>query len=96
MKCPRCWSPKAYRNPAKGWKGLLWSCLLLVPMKCHHCYHKFVVFWFATFGQTISPPVAKRARTTPETAYITQFETGRRADRAREEAKPLRVSRRAA
>lgn len=27
-----------------------------VPMKCHHCYHKFSTWWFFTLGQQIEPP----------------------------------------
>ena len=30
--------------------------LLLRPMKCHHCYHKFVVSWFCTLGQQVRAP----------------------------------------
>ena len=32
-----------------GWLGL-------VPMRCHHCYHEFVVSWFATIGKQVYPP----------------------------------------
>jgi hypothetical protein len=56
MKCPRCWAHKAYARHVGGWKGILMDCLLLQPMKCHHCYHKFVVLWFLTFGKEIRPP----------------------------------------
>lgn len=56
MKCPKCWTEKAYLRPVKGWMGMLLSCLLLVPLKCHHCYHKFCVFWFFTLGQRLEPP----------------------------------------
>jgi hypothetical protein len=38
------------------WKALLYHVLLLVPLKCHHCYHKFVVSRFVTIGKTIHPP----------------------------------------
>lgn len=56
MKCPRCWSEKAYVHKATGWRRLLLPCLLLVPMRCHHCYEEFVVFWFRTLGQQVRPP----------------------------------------
>jgi hypothetical protein len=25
-------------------------------MKCHHCYHKFVVPWLLTLGKQVTPP----------------------------------------
>ena len=56
MKCPKCWTEKAYRHPQQGWKARLLMCLSLVSMKCHHCYHKFHTPWFATIGQTMLPP----------------------------------------
>lgn len=57
MKCPRCWTEKAYVNPIPGWKGFLLAALLRTPMRCHHCYHKFSVWWFLTLGQQVKPPV---------------------------------------
>ncbi|HID75607.1 MAG TPA: hypothetical protein EYP56_06370 [Planctomycetaceae bacterium] len=56
MKCPRCWAPKAYARRVDGWKRLAMACLLLQPMRCHHCYHKFVVPWLVTLGQQLQPP----------------------------------------
>jgi hypothetical protein len=56
MKCPRCWTDKAYTHPVPGWKGLLLAVLMRMPMKCHHCYHKFSVFWFFTLGKRTQPP----------------------------------------
>lgn len=56
MKCPACWTEKAYVRKVGGWKGLLLCCLFIVPLKCHHCYHKFNVSWFATLGKQITPP----------------------------------------
>ena len=32
------------------------SCFMLVPLKCHHCYHKFTVPWFLTIGKRLTPP----------------------------------------
>ena len=60
MKCPICWAEKAYVRKVHGWKALLYSVALLVPLKCHHCYHKFTVSWFATVGRTIHPPKIRR------------------------------------
>jgi|SRR3989339_1398641 len=61
MKCPRCWAYEAYRHPQKGWAGVLLRCLLLVPLKCHHCYHNFTVFWPFTLGQQVSPPPMRKS-----------------------------------
>lgn len=58
MKCPQCWTEKAYRHPQQGWKAGILKCLGLVSMKCHHCYHKFHTLWLATLGQTVLPPRA--------------------------------------
>lgn len=62
MKCPVCWAEKAYVHSVGGWKALLYHVLLLVPLKCHHCYHKFVVSRFATIGKTIHPPKPHRCQ----------------------------------
>jgi len=59
MKCRACWAEKAYVRQVSGWKGWLLSCLCLVPLKCHHCYHKFSVPWFFTFGKRLTPPAAR-------------------------------------
>ena len=56
MKCPRCWAEKAYVRIVHGWKGVLLKCLLIRPMKCHHCYHKFAVPWVLTIGRRLTPP----------------------------------------
>lgn len=53
MKCPHCWTEKAYLREVKGWKGVFLAWLLLVPMQCHHCYHEFTVFWIWTLGKQI-------------------------------------------
>jgi len=57
MKCRACWAEKAFQRPVPGWPGVLLTCLLRVPLKCHHCYHKFTVSWFSTIGkQLVVPP----------------------------------------
>jgi len=56
MKCPRCWTEKAYLRRVSGWKGTLLACLLLRPMKCLHCYHQFVVPWVFTLGKQVTAP----------------------------------------
>jgi len=61
MKCPRCWTDKAYVRTVGGSQQLLLRCALRVPMKCQHCYHKFTVSWFATIGQQIRPPTLRIA-----------------------------------
>ena len=56
MKCPRCWTDKGYVRRVSGWKQFALACLLLRPMKCHHCCHKFVVPWLLTLGKRVTPP----------------------------------------
>jgi hypothetical protein len=51
MKCPVCWAEKAYVRHPKSWKDVLLSYLLVVPLRCHHCYHEFYVPWFLTIGK---------------------------------------------
>jgi hypothetical protein len=63
MKCPRCWTDKACLRPVSRTKRLLLRAVLLVPMKCQHCYHKFVVSWFSTVGKAIHPPMLRIAPT---------------------------------
>lgn len=60
MKCPHCWSTKLYLREVTPGKRLLLSCLLLVPVRCRHCYHKFLVWWFATIGHDIRWPDRSR------------------------------------
>jgi len=55
MKCPRCWSEKAYLHRFQGWKGVVWGLLAFRPMKCDHCYHKFAVHWLFTLGRQVTP-----------------------------------------
>jgi hypothetical protein len=56
MKCPRCWTEKAYLRTVRGWKRVLFACLLLRPLRCHHCYHRFWVPWVVTLGKQVTPP----------------------------------------
>ncbi len=32
------------------------SWLALIPMRCHHCYHEFVVSWIVTIGKQVNAP----------------------------------------
>jgi len=81
MKCPYCWAEKAYIRKAKGWKDALLYCLLLRPMKCHHCYHKFTAPWFATFGKQVKrPPV--RPHVSGRSAQRSHAAENRRAELA--------------
>jgi hypothetical protein len=59
MKCPVCWAERAYIRRTHGWKDWLMTWLLFVPMKCHHCYHRFYVWWFFTIGKQTSPPTLR-------------------------------------
>jgi hypothetical protein len=62
MKCPKCWTEKAYRYESKDWKSKLLRWLTAVPMKCHHCYHKFHTPWLLTLGQQMLPPAPGTSR----------------------------------
>jgi len=72
MKCPVCWSNKAYYRQPRGWTDRLPSLLLLVPLKCHHCFHKFHVPWFLTWGQDLEPPVTRRPSDAPTRPSVAQ------------------------
>lgn len=67
MKCPACWAERAYRRDVRGWRRILLACLLIVPMKCHHCFHRFHVSWFLTIGAKMTPP-PRRPTETPQAA----------------------------
>ncbi len=57
------------------------ACLLLVPLKCHHCYHRFTVLWFMTWGKQITPPILRIAPVTREAgpSYAAQHHAAQRA-----------------
>ena len=59
MKCPECWTEKAYVRQTKGWKGALLKTAMLLPMKCQHCYHRFYAFRLLTIGKRLHPPVLR-------------------------------------
>lgn len=61
MKCPVCWAEKAYYRQPSGWKDSLLRCSLMVPLKCHHCFHKFYVPWFLTWGKILTPPTTRKS-----------------------------------
>jgi hypothetical protein len=74
MKCRACWADKAYIREIKGWRGSAMSWLGVVPLKCHHCYHKFSVPWFLTIGKQLTPPVLRGTvprSVTPKPAHAT-------------------------
>jgi len=58
MKCPKCWAEKAWIREVQGVKRLAFKAFCVVPLRCHHCYHKFHVSWFSTIGQRVTPPSA--------------------------------------
>lgn len=41
MKCPNCWSPKLKAGEVGFVHKFLAACLLMVPLKCRHCFHRF-------------------------------------------------------
>jgi hypothetical protein len=65
MKCPACWADKAYVRQVTGLRGAILSCLFLVPLRCHHCYHKFNVLRLFTIGKRLTPPILKAPRQAP-------------------------------
>ncbi len=65
MKCPECWADRAYRRKAKNLKEVVLSYLLLIPMRCHHCYHKFFALWPLTLGKQLDPPAPRVRSTAP-------------------------------
>jgi hypothetical protein len=61
MKCRACWSDKAYLREDRSWKANFLSFLGLLPVKCHHCFHKTWIPWFMTWGQQSTPPIISAA-----------------------------------
>jgi hypothetical protein len=70
MKCRACWADKAYVRQLTGWRKTLHSALFFVPLKCHHCYHKFSVFWPLTVGKQTTPPAFKVAPGTHQPGLV--------------------------
>ena len=68
MKCPRCWAHKAYLHRFRDWRGMLLGCFGFRPMKCHHCFHHFVVHWLQTLGKRVEPPVLRVTPQRPKAA----------------------------
>ena len=56
MKCPKCWEHTSQVRAVHPLSGLLYKCLLIVPMRCLHCCHKFHVSMF----HSPDPPRARR------------------------------------
>ena len=61
MKCRACWSDKAYLREVKGWRGVALNWLGIVPLKCHHCYHKSWAFFLQAWGTTTHTAAADAA-----------------------------------
>ncbi len=59
MKCPHCWTDKAYLRTYHGWLEVALGCLAFRPMKCNHCYQRFMVHWVLTIGRRVVPPVLR-------------------------------------
>ena len=75
MKCPACWSEKAYLRDAEGWKARLLSiCGVAAPMRCHHCYHRFWVPWILAWGKQVRPRKKKMpTETPPRLSYAAKY-----------------------
>jgi len=61
MRCPQCWSERMHVRRVGMAKRILLGLCLLTPVRCEHCYHKFVVLWFSTTGRRIDPPAQRQA-----------------------------------
>lgn len=59
-KCPKCWAEKAYLDETKSAAATVLSYLFVVPMSCQHCFHRFRISWFSTFGKELHPPAPLR------------------------------------
>jgi len=91
-KCPKCWAEKAYLDETKSAAATVLSYLFVVPMSCQHCFHRFHVSWFSTFGKELHPPAPLRvfpASTGPSYA-------ARRAETDSPQVEPLTPERKAA
>ena len=73
MKCPACWTEKAYRRQTTGWKAKLLASALLLPMKCHHCYHRFYAFRLFAIGKRVHPPTLRISPATLEASISTGY-----------------------
>lgn len=56
MKCPSCWSEKAYRRETKPPASRTMAALGFVALRCQHCFHEFSRPFFMTIGQKIDAP----------------------------------------
>ena len=72
MKCPKCWAEKAWLREVQGLKRLALKTLGVVPLRCHHCYHRFHVSWFRTIGHSLDLPMpTAEVRIYPPSAEFT-------------------------
>lgn len=62
MKCPKCWTEKVHRHQRPDRRAPWLACLSLVPVKCHHCYHKFYASWFRLNGRSQPRPLVARGK----------------------------------
>jgi hypothetical protein len=58
-----------YLREVSGWKKCVLSLLLIRPLKCHHCYHKFHLPWLLTLGERLTPPPSKRTAVVPPASH---------------------------
>ena len=89
MKCRACWTDKAYIRDVRGWRGTLYRWLGMVPLKCHHCYHKFSVSWFSTIGKRLTPP-AIATRPAPAMSTADKYSVGDPRSQGESTGKALR------
>ena len=70
MKCPACWTEKAYLRQTKGWKAAVLKAAMLLPMKCQHCYHSFYAFRLLAIGQRLHPPKLRISSVSVDSAPV--------------------------
>lgn len=56
MKCPVCWSEKAYQRRTLELKDQVLSMFFMVPMRCHHCFHRFYISRLRAISEDIAAP----------------------------------------
>lgn len=56
MRCPRCQTEKAYLRDLPTWAVFLSAMCFVLPMRCHHCFHRFLTPLFRAIGNEIAAP----------------------------------------
>ena len=92
MKCPACWAEKAYKRKTTGIQRIVYACSFLTPLKCHHCYHKFVIPRFLTIGKKVIAPVQiSESPFLGKSSYAAKFVASQKIDNDQNETLELPV-----